>query len=163
MRFQFNRLRPYIKTKNMKHFLITILFISSLAAYAQKNTYHKKGIAVEGYDVVAYFNGKARQGNKDFFLSHSGVTYYFTNQNNKKAFQEKPEKYLPQYGGFCAYAMGVNGKKVSINPETFEVREGKLYLFYNKRKTNTLELWRKGDAEKLKQKADKNWKKISTN
>lgn len=147
----------------MKHFLITILFISSLAVYSQKNTYHKKGVVVEGYDVVAYFNGKAKQGNKEFSLSHSGVTYYFINQNNKKAFQEKPEKYLPQYGGFCAYAMGVSGKKVSINPETFEIRDGKLYLFYNKGRTNTLEFWRKEDAEKLKQKADKNWKKISTN
>lgn len=53
-----------------------------------------------------------------------------------------------------------NGKKVSINPKTFEIRDGKLYLFFNSWGTNTLELWQKEGPEKLQQKADENWKKI---
>ena len=62
---------------------------------------------------------------------------------------------------FCAYAMGAKGSKVPVNPETFEIRDGKLYLFYNKGNTNTLTLWTKEGAKELKEKADKNWKKIT--
>ena len=58
--------------------------------------------------------------------------------------------------------MGAKGSKVSVNPETFEIRDGKLYLFYNRGSTNTLDLWIEQGAEELKAKADKNWKKISS-
>ena len=57
--------------------------------------------------------------------------------------------------------MGAKGSKVPVNPKTFEIRDGKLYLFYNKGNTNTLDLWTTEGAEQLKVKADKNWKKIN--
>ena len=58
---------------------------------------------------------------------------------------------------FVLMPWGISGKKVGIDPKTFELRNGKLYLFYNKGKTNTLELWLKESPEKLKIQADKNW------
>jgi len=143
--------------------VITILLIAfSTALAAQKNYYTKKGAVAKGYDVVAYFSNEAKQGSKEFSTEYDGVQFYFSSQENLKTFQENPTKYVPQYGGFCAYAMGVKGSKVSINPETFEIREGKLYLFYNRGSTNTLKLWTDEGAEELKAKADKNWKKITS-
>lgn len=143
--------------------IILILFVAfSTSLVAQKNYYTKKGAVAKGYDVVAYFDNEAKQGSKTISTEYDGVKFYFSSQENRNTFHKNPTKYVPQYGGFCAYAMGVKGSKVSINPETFEIREGKLYLFYNKGSTNTLDLWTKEGAEELKTKADKNWKKVTS-
>ena len=72
-------------------------------------------------------------------------------------FEKAPLKYLPQYGGFCAYAMGKSGEKVSVNPETYLISNGKLYLFYDTLFVNTLKKWNKEGPEALQQKADDNW------
>jgi len=64
----------------------------------------------------------------------------FSTKENLETFKKMPKKHMPQYGGYCAYAIGKNGEKVSINPKTFEIRDGKLYLFYNSWGTNTLKL-----------------------
>ncbi|MFB1040863.1 MAG: hypothetical protein QMC35_10435, partial [Polaribacter sp.] len=69
-------------------------------------------------------------------------------------------QYVPQYGGWCAYAMGTKGKKVRIDAETFEIRDGKLYLFYNSWGNNKLESWLKENPTSLKKEAATNWKKI---
>ena len=84
---------------------------------------------------------------------------YFSTTENKEAFKKAPAKYEPQYGGWCAYAMGNSGEKVEVDPETFKLKDGKLYLFYNKYFTNTLKSWNK-DESNLQLKADNNWKKI---
>ena len=68
--------------------------------------------------------------------------------------------YEPAYGGWCAYAMGDSGDKVEIDPETFEVRDGKLYLFYNRLFTNTLPKWQKNEPI-LQRKADQSWTKFT--
>ena len=70
--------------------------------------------------------------------------------------------YVPQYGGWCAYALGAKAKKVSIDPETYEIRDGKLYLFYNAFFNNTLESWLEEGPKELQKKADKNWEKLKT-
>ncbi|MFY0628793.1 MAG: YHS domain-containing protein [Flavobacteriaceae bacterium] len=143
--------------------IILILFVAfSTSLVGQKNYYTKKGAVAKGYDVVAYFDNEAKQGSKKISTEYDGVKFYFSSQENRNTFQKNPTKYVPQYGGFCAYAMGVNGEKVSIDPKTFEIRDGKLYLFYNSWGTNTLSLWTKEGAEALKKKADKNWKKITS-
>lgn len=141
---------------------ITILLLAfSTALVAQKSYYTKKGAVAKGYDVVSYFNNEAKQGSKEISTKYDGVQFYFSSQENLKTFQKNPTKYIPQYGGFCAYAMGVKGSKVPVNPETFEIRDGKLYLFYNRGSTNTLNLWTQEGADQLKVKADQNWKKIT--
>lgn len=145
----------------MKKVFFLFLFITT-ATFAQKSNYNiQKGYVAKGYDVVAYFNNTALKGDKKFSIEYDDVTFLFSSQENLKTFKRTPQKYIPQYGGYCAYAIGVKGSKVSINPETFEIRDGKLYLFYNRGRTNTLELWEQEGPEKLRVQADKNWKKIT--
>lgn len=115
-------------------------------------------VAIQGYDPVAYFKqGRAVKGRKEFAGSHQGVVYYFANTADKEAFAKNPSAYEPQYGGWCAYAMGSKGEKIEINPETFKITDGKLFLFYNAYFNNTLKSWDKDEAS-LKKKADTNWK-----
>jgi YHS domain-containing protein len=141
-----------------------ILFIISISSLSgQTIDYNlKKGFAAEGYDVVAYFNNEAIEGNKAFKAVFDGVNYKFSSEKNLILFNKNPEKYIPQYGGYCAYAIAVKGKKVSINPETFQIKDDKLYLFYNDWGTNTLELWKKENPGKLQVKADENWETLKT-
>lgn len=117
-------------------------------------------LAIEGYDPVAYFTDKkAVEGSKSFKAEHQGITYYFTSQQHRDLFTGNPSKYEPEYGGWCAYAMGAKGEKVEVDPETFKIVNGKLYLFYNKFFNNTLKSWNKDEASLLTS-ADKNWKTI---
>ena len=146
----------------MKNTFLAFLLIISTTIVAQDfNT--KKGYVANGYDVVSYFNNKAIKGDKKFSTTYNGVKFKFSSHKNLKTFKNSPKQYLPQYGGYCAYAIGVTGKKVSINPKTFEIRDGKLYLFYNSWGTNTLDLWLKEDPVKLQKQADKNWGKSINN
>jgi YHS domain-containing protein len=118
------------------------------------------GVAIQGYDPVAYFTSKkAVKGKKEFEYKHQGAVYYFSSSANRDAFIKNPAAYEPQYGGWCAYAMGATGEKVEIDPETFKVLDNKLYLFYNAYFNNTLPKWNKEEMS-LKSKADKNWKAI---
>ena len=120
----------------------------------------ESGVAIKGFDPVSYFTqNKAVKGSKDLAVSHQGITYYFSSVANKETFKASPFKYEPEYGGWCAYAMGQNGEKVSVDPETFKIVNGKLYLFYNKYFTNTLKDWNKNEAT-LKKNADLNWPKL---
>lgn len=113
-------------------------------------------MAIQGYDPVSYFSNKVMKGNKKYTTKYMGIVYYFSSETNKNNFLKNPSKYEPQYGGWCAFAMGVYGKKVEIDPETFKIIDGKLYLFYNAYFNNTLKSWNK-DEKNLKAKADKNW------
>jgi YHS domain-containing protein len=125
----------------------------------QKHFNLSDGLAIKGYDPVAYFTkGEAVKGKKELAVYVQGTTYYFSSVENKEAFKKNPAAYEPQFGGWCAYAMGNDGTKVSIDPETFKILNGKLYLFYNKYFTNTLKSWNK-DETNLKRNADANWAK----
>jgi len=114
-------------------------------------------LAIQGYDPVAYFKqNSAVKGRKEFAVYYMGITYYFSSAVNKEEFKKNPAQYEPQYGGWCAYAMGSKGEKVAIDPKTYKITNGKLYLFYNKFFNNTLTDWNK-DEIRLKEKADVNW------
>jgi len=134
--------------------------VISVKLIAQTDYYSKKGAVIDGYDVTSYFESSPAQGVKQYASSYEGATFYFANEANKKKFEANPEKFIPQYGGYCAYAIGLKSEKVKIDPETYEIRDGKLYLFYNSWGVNTLDLWNKEGAEQLKKKADENWKSI---
>lgn len=144
---------------------LTILTLLTFAGFSQDASTRKKeflldkGLAISGYDPTGYFSGKAQKGKKEFAYTHQGVNYQFANANNLETFKMNPSKYEPQYGGWCAYAMGANGEKVKVNPETFKIVNGKLYLFYHPFFTNTLTDWNK-DENALKAKADLNWSKF---
>jgi YHS domain-containing protein len=141
---------------------IGIAFAQSPAELHKKNfNLSKSGLAIEGYDPVAYFTAqKAVEGKQDISLTTEGINYRFATTQNRDLFKANPAKYQPQYGGWCAYAMGANGEKVEIDPETFKLVDGKLYLFYNKLFNNTKKSWNK-DEKNLKSKADVNWEKIN--
>ena len=116
-------------------------------------------LAIKGYDPVAYFTEqKAVKGSPKYAAVHEGITYHFSTTAHRDTFLLRPAQYEPQYGGWCAYAMGINGEKVDINPETFKITDGKLYLFYNAYLNNTLKPWNKNET-KLRAKADQYWAK----
>ncbi len=136
--------------------LLFLLFSLTLQQPETKHANVRDGLAVGGYDVVSYFDGEPEKGSKSIKTSHNGITYRFSSDSNKQRFLESPDMYVPAYGGWCAYAMGVSGDKVKVDPETFKVIDNRLYLFYNFWGNNTLKSWNE-DESALKTKADKYW------
>jgi len=144
--------------------ILLFLFLLAGHAFAQTTEIRKKqfnlekaGLAIQGYDPVAYFTShKALEGKKEISAVYNGTTYRFTTRQNRDEFTKNPARYEPQYGGWCAYAMGKQGEKVEVDPETFKIVDGKLYLFYNKYFNNTLKSWNQ-DETRLKGRADQNW------
>ena len=141
--------------------MISVMVFSQEASALRKSQFNlENGIAISGYDPVAYFKQqKAIKGKKEWAVFDQGVTYYFSSAENKEEFKKSPSRYEPQYGGWCAYAMGKDGSKVEIDPETFKIIDGKLYLYYNRFFNNTLKSWNK-DETNLKARADVNWQKF---
>lgn len=146
-----------------KYFFILTSILFSYNTFAQSVTIRVKeynlsnNLAIQGYDPIAYFKlNKPAIGNKNFATTYLGITYYFSSQSNKDTFLKAPSAYEPQYGGWCAYAMGAKGQKIEIDPGTFKIVDGKLYLFYNAFFNNTLKSWNK-DELNLISKAERNW------
>jgi len=151
----------------MKRTILSALMIFfSTLTFSQSSDFQKKhynlsnNLAIQGYDPVAYFlQKKAIKGKKELAHTEKGIIYYFSSKSNLETFKSNPAAYEPEYGGWCAYAMGATGEKVSVDPETFKIINNKLYLFYNRFFNNTLKDWNKDEAN-LKNKADQSWKKI---
>lgn len=111
------------------------------------------GVAVGGYDAVAYFTeGKPVQGRADVTLAHDGATWRFANATNREAFKAEPAKYAPQYGGHCAWAVA-NGYTAKGDPNAWTIAHGKLYLNYDK---SVQKGWEQDIAGNVK-KGDTNW------
>lgn len=133
-----------------------------MSLLAQENGHINKGFVSSGFDLVSYFQGKPVKGKKKFSADYEGRVYKFSNRENVDLFKNEPEKYLPQYGGWCAYALSSTKAKANVNPKTYEIRDGKLYLFYNAFGTNTLEFWLKEGPNQLRVIANANWKRINS-
>ncbi len=89
------------------------------------------GLALKGYDTVAYFNNnKAAIGDTTKGVKNENLIQYFSSDENKITFQAFPEKFLPQYGGYCATAVA-SGFTADVNPEIWHIENDKLYLFFN--------------------------------
>lgn len=126
--------------------------LSGAAAMAQ-TVYEDDGVAIEGYDPVAYFKqGKPVEGTDEFPLEYRGVTWHFSSAENRAAFEADPEHYAPQYGGFCAYAVA-QGQTASIEPDAWKIVDGKLYLNYSQ---SIARRWEK-DMQSYIKSADQNW------
>ena len=151
----------------MRSFFLVILMTGLFAGTAfgqspalrQQHLNLSHGLAIQGYDPVSYFQGSPKEGSAKVATVFNGVTYRFASQQNLDKFKQNPAGYEPQYGGWCAYAMGTKGEKVEVDPATYKIVSGKLYLFYNKHFNNTLNSWNKNEAA-LHAKADANWQKI---
>lgn len=123
---------------------------------------NSSGIAIEGYDPVSYFQGSPQKGVSEIHTTYKGIKYLFASEENKKKFLLSPDAFEPEYGGWCAYAMGESGDKVEIDPKRFKIVDGKLNLFYNGLFGDTLKPW--NDKENLlKPNAKANWQKIIQN
>tara|TARA_R110002073_G_scaffold116520_5_gene254977 strand:- start:145 stop:534 length:390 start_codon:yes stop_codon:yes gene_type:complete len=97
------------------------------------NTTFFGNLAIEGFDAVAYFTEqRAVEGSKEFEMSWMGANWRFSSAANLGAFRDNPERYAPQYGGYCAWAVSQNDT-AGIDPTQFTVYNGKLYLNYNKK------------------------------
>lgn len=115
------------------------------------------GVAIDGYDPVAYFDkDKAVKGNADHSCEYNNVVWHFTSAENRDRFLEDPEKFSPQYGGYCAYSIA-NNKIIVSDPEAFTIRDDKLYLYRNE-KLGIKDV-KKSDIKfsKVKTKRDNNW------
>ncbi|MBL4907736.1 MAG: hypothetical protein JKX94_09825 [Sneathiella sp.] len=122
--------------RNILFFIGVLFTVSTVQAFAaeQSGPYQSSffGTAAEGYDVVAYFvDGKAKEGDSDLEYKWKDVSWRFATKANREAFIADPEKYAPQYGGYCAYAVS-QGYTASIDPQAWSVVDGKLYLNYSK-------------------------------
>lgn len=131
---------------------ITLLATGRHAFSGQVNA-DGDGVAIRGYDPVAYFTvGEPVEGSADYTATHDGATWRFSSAGNRDAFVADPEKYAPQYGGYCAYAVA-HGATAPIDPQAFSVLDGKLYLNYS---DHVRAQWR-NDAAEFISRADRNW------
>ncbi len=105
---------------------------SASLASAQAVNLNQSGVAIDGYDPVSYFaESQAQKGLPDIAATYQGGTYYFATTTHRDAFNAEPGRYLPAYGGYCAYGVA-HGHKVKVDPEAFKVVDGRLYLNYSK-------------------------------
>ena len=133
---------------------LLFLLAAPLLAVDPVNTSH--GVAIDGYDVVAYHTtGKPTMGKRGLQQEWNGATWFFASAENRDLFAADPEKYAPQYGGYCAYAVSL-GKTAGIDPKAFKVEGGKLYLNYSKK---IQKKWEE-DVEGNIAKAEEKWPKI---
>ncbi len=133
---------------------LLIVFSLGGAALAQKAPiYSDASGAIRGYDPVAYFTqGRPVQGSKDFTHRWKGAEWRFASAENRARFAAAPEKYAPQYGGYCAFGVA-GGYAVKIEPDAWSVVDGKLYLNYDR---GVQASWKK-DVPGYIRKADANW------
>jgi YHS domain-containing protein len=115
-----------------------------------------KGVAVHGYDPVAYFvMGKPVKGTPEFSAAWKGATYWFANASHLQTFRTDPARYEPQYGGYCAFGVA-QGAKPDIDPTAFAVVDGKLYLNLS---AGVQRRWQ-ADVPGHIRKADQNWSSL---
>jgi YHS domain-containing protein len=140
----------------MKRVLIlsAVLVLMGISLSAQKSaTFIQSGKAIRGYDPVAFFTeNKPVKGEDKFVYKWNNADWYFSSQKNLDLFKASPEKYAPQYGGYCAFGLS-NGYKAPTDADAWTIENGKLYLNYN---TDVREMWKKEKKDRI-EKADKNW------
>ena len=144
--------------------ILTILIFTVSPGLAQdKMAYNidDSHIGLDGYSPVSYLDkGTAEKGRTQYKSEHDGVIYYFTSSTQKATFEANPQKYLPQYGGYCAFGIYAVAK-FRTDPKTFLVKNGKYYLFLKNIELNALELWKaENNHEGLVHAADSNWIKL---
>ena len=136
--------------------LLLLLLASATPLCAQPKSLlnlDKSGLAVQGYDPVAFFTeNKPVKGRMEFKSVRNGATYYFASSENKARFDKEPAKYEPAFGGFCAYGVSRN-KLAEIDPEAFQVVDGHLLLQYSKGVRNEFNKDTQGNLSR----ANANW------
>jgi YHS domain-containing protein len=138
-------------------FLIVLGFGLAGHLHAQAQNLEKSGRALQGYDPVAFFTkGKPVKGDPNISSKINGATYYFASVEDKQLFDKTPAKYVPQFGGYCAYGVS-KGDLVKIEIDAFQIVEGRLLLQYDKGIRDKFNKDTKGNL----QTADANWPTVS--
>lgn len=139
--------------KLLTPFILALSLLFSFTAAAKDDPIETgtfNNYAIYGYDTVAYFTqNKAVKGSSKINFEWRGAQWHFSSEENLAMFKSDPEKYAPQYGGYCAYAMS-DGRLVGIDEDAFTITDGKLYLNYSK---SVMKEWR-SNAEQFIQEAD---------
>jgi len=138
---------------------LAALILGSVPALAdgKVNTGYFGGVAIMGYDPVAYFTeGRATKGSEEFNYVWLGTPWYFASREHRELFISDPVKYAPQFGGYCTGELASDGITVNIDPDAWRIIEGKLYLLYQKGGAAYLE----AHPEDWVPKAEANWPKI---
>lgn len=120
--------------RNHTRLLAAVLLLLASASVAAQQLWSTRGeaVAIQGYDPVAYFlQREAVKGKPEFFHPWGGTTWFFASAENRAAFAGDPEKYAPQYGGFCALSVA-NGRLARGSGEAWFIHDGRLYLHYDK-------------------------------
>jgi YHS domain-containing protein len=130
--------------------------VPALAGESKIYTGFLSGVAVGGYDPVAYFGqGRAVEGSSKFEFEYKGASWRFANRKNLDQFRADPEAYAPQYGGYCAWAVS-QGYTAKGDPQYWRIVKGKLYLNYD---ASVQKRWEK-DIPGFIRKANTNWPKV---
>lgn len=148
----------------LKCFFAALLLFTAFNSYAQKNpvkyfnNLNDKGVILDGYDAVAFFtDNKPVQGDEKFQYSYQDAIYYFASQQHLDLFKGNPEKYKPQFGAWCAYAVSL-GRIAPIDVNTFSIVDGRLVIQHNDR---AVKGWNKDVGGNLSR-ADKYWPAVSS-
>ncbi len=151
--------------KNLSFIIMLCMVAIGQRGLAQSGIYsNENNVAINGYDLVAYFNRhEAVRGEEVFSYTSEGKKFYFASAANKDAFKADPQKYLPQFDGYCAFAVAMKNTRVPSDPRTFKLRDGKLYLFFNDyyegQPFNTIVPWNASETQLLS-KAEANWQSL---
>ncbi|MDF1715807.1 MAG: YHS domain-containing (seleno)protein [Antarcticimicrobium sp.] len=133
--------------------VLASLLLPSMALAEMPVFYTRQGVAIGGYDTVAYFTeGGAVQGRPDFAVMWKGAVWLFATRKNREIFEANPRAYAPQYGGYCAFAMS-KGQASGTNPEAWKIVDGKLYLIHNH---TYMKVWLQDPAQYIVL-SDANW------
>jgi len=136
--------------------LLLLTFGLALSAFAQSKTLlnlDKTGVAIQGYDPVAFFtDNKPLKGKPEFPARHNGALYYFASKEHRELFKSDPAKYEPVFGGYCAFGVS-KGKLVEIDVNAFQIVNGRLMLQYSKGVRDDFNKDTKGNLAK----AEANW------
>lgn len=132
---------------------------SGSRAYVHSYNVPGHGVALQGFSPVSYFEGRAEQGSALFAVEHEGVTYHLAHARQVATFRENPGKYVPAYGGWCAFGMSVDDK-FPVDPTAFAIVDGRLLLFLRNDGIDARELWMSGKERELLSKAGAHWTKV---
>jgi len=152
------------RTRNLLLLLLCLLAPMPVSAALNLDD----GTAIKGFDPVSYFSGVPRMGKRDLTYTYGGATYRFFNEQNRQRFEADPDRFVPAYGGFCAWGVLDDTDREDIQPGSWKIANGRLLLFYNSYLGDGRRDWnaaaeKQGGDQILLEQADKIWQQMEAN